>query len=127
MIRPSDVVELARRSLVASGVLLPDKPWDRCTGCGACCTQVAHIPDLVRRGFVLANGTCRHFDPGTKGCRIYAKRPTVCRVMRLRPAMLDEGTWSDINAVACDALHVRDYGVEREADGPCRHRRTQRG
>lgn len=123
--RPADLVELARRLLVRMRIIMPEQPWDRCTGCGACCKQVAHIPDLVRRGFVLPSGTCKHYDSGTKGCRIYAKRPTVCRVMRLRPAMLDEETWSTINSVACDALHVREYGVAREVEGPCRHRRKR--
>lgn len=52
-----------------------------CTQCGLCCQNV-HLSDETRfldRG----NGTCKHYDAGSKACSIYAERPNICRVDRM--------------------------------------------
>ncbi|MCV9880422.1 YkgJ family cysteine cluster protein [Brenneria sp. KBI 447] len=49
-----------------------------CTQCGLCCQRVnlAQETRYLDRG----DGTCRHYDPESKGCRIYHQRPAICRV-----------------------------------------------
>lgn len=96
--------------------------WTPCTACAACCTDIGHIKDLSDLGYVLPDGSCKNLDRETKGCRIYETRPAVCNVEAIRPPMLSEESWSMINVGACDFLHRRQYGVEREDKGPCEHK-----
>lgn len=50
-----------------------------CDCCGACCShleQFAGLFDDLDRG----DGVCRFYDPQSKLCSIYEKRPLKCRV-----------------------------------------------
>ncbi|WP_233968507.1 YkgJ family cysteine cluster protein [Pectobacterium polaris] len=49
-----------------------------CTQCGLCCQRVnvAQETRYLDRG----DGTCKHYDITSKGCRIYHERPDICRV-----------------------------------------------
>ena len=49
-----------------------------CSGCGACCRNVAHL-DLPHDG----KGVCLNLDTETNQCLIYETRPSVCNVDKL--------------------------------------------
>lgn len=49
----------------------------KCTSCGECCRNIAHIPEL--KVFDRGNGECKHLAYDNT-CKIYDERPNVCRV-----------------------------------------------
>ena len=79
-----------------------------CNRCGACCRNVhlAKETQSLDRG----DGCCQHYDDDSKQCRIYAARPSICRVdeqyvINYRPFM----TWEafvEINVQACHKLKL---------------------
>lgn len=99
----------------------PDPPFP-CVGCGACCAAVSHVPELVQLGWVLPNGVCRHLDTKTKKCSIYEDRPTVCRIDKVRPPLVNVESWHALNWNVCGYLHKQLFGSNIEAkDGKCKH------
>ncbi len=65
--------------------------WTCIQNCGACCYLAPEErPDLADYltpeelthylSLVGPDGWCRHFDPESRRCRIYAQRPRFCRV-----------------------------------------------
>lgn len=79
-----------------------------CNRCGACCRNVhlATETQYLDRG----DGCCQHYDDNIKQCRIYANRPSICRVneqytMNYQHLM----TWEkfvEVNVQACEKLSV---------------------
>jgi len=100
----------------------PKEPAFPCVGCGGCCTNVRHVPDLQELGWVLPNGRCMHLDPKTKRCNIYADRPTICRIDAVRPPLLNPKTWVELNWHVCGYLHKQLFDSPIEPQGrPCLH------
>ena len=92
-----------------------------CTKCGCCCMNVGHVTPLISMGWVDEDGVCKQYDRGSKTCRVYDERPMVCRIDEGRPVMFTASAWTLINLGACNVLHRKMYGVERELDEDCRH------
>ncbi|MDM7952897.1 MAG: YkgJ family cysteine cluster protein [Cyanobium sp. CZS 25K] len=68
--------------------------WQCIGGCGSCCRlDPALRGDAIEAldrdqqqlyfSMVGDDGWCRHFDTGSRRCRIYAERPDFCRVDQL--------------------------------------------
>lgn len=100
-----------------------EEPAFPCVGCGACCSAVAHVPELKEKGWVLDNGVCMHLNQKTNQCAIYTQRPPVCEVMRMRPPLVSPSTWIQINLNVCDFLHRQRFeGAPLEKPGTtCKH------
>lgn len=49
-----------------------------CDRCGLCCRNIKNIVEL--QNFNRGDGICKYFDETTNLCKIYEKRPIVCRV-----------------------------------------------
>lgn len=75
-----------------------------CSGCGACCLAVS--PLLPAK----ADGSCLNLGADRKTCTIYADRPDVCRVDKMRPAGISENGWHALNLASCVALR-QHYGI----------------
>lgn len=52
-----------------------------CTGCGACCKHIENSIEL--KDFNLGNGTCKYLDTIDNSCKIYDKRPDICKVDKM--------------------------------------------
>lgn len=69
---------------------LKDGKW-ACNSCGACCSFIA---PLVKNGglpkeFLCVDGSCKYLMSNMR-CRIYKKRPAICRVSKtLKPKYSD--------------------------------------
>lgn len=74
-----------------------------CTRCGACCRNLGKSPLFTRldRG----DGICRHLNTNTNLCRIYEKRPKICRVTDMFDAFAEQLTWTDYVALNLQACH----------------------
>lgn len=55
------------------------KPHFICTKCGACCMQLELFGPMYQH-LDRGDGVCMHFDVKTRLCKIYDKRPLICRV-----------------------------------------------
>lgn len=77
-----------------------------CTKCGACCKNIAYIAEL--RDCDKGNGVCKHLDLGTNECKIYANRPTICRVDEMFEkyfsSILSKAEFYKLNAKCCNIL-----------------------
>src|SRR5690606_1078345 len=79
-----------------------------CSQCGECCRRVHLLAETssLDRG----DGTCRHFDDDLKHCRIYQRRPDICRVDRQYELHYRSvTTWEsfvEMNQAACKALQL---------------------
>jgi Fe-S-cluster containining protein len=56
---------------------------------------------------VGADGWCRHFDTGSRRCRIYETRPDFCRVSSLMSLFGAEGRDADELAISCCLQQIR--------------------
>ena len=74
--------------------LKPPLQWRCITGCGACCRldpslrqeaidALSPQQQQAYLAMVGPDGWCRHFDTGSRSCRIYADRPDFCQVANL--------------------------------------------
>ena len=74
-----------------------------CTRCGACCRSLGKSPLFTQldRG----DGVCRHLNTSTNLCRIYEKRPKICRVANMFDAFTEQVTWADYVALNLQACH----------------------
>ncbi len=72
-------------------------------------------------GWLLQDGSCKHYDPITRHCNIYEDRPLECRVDERKPKDLSVKKWHDQNERYCDLLHKAVYGVSRERGEDCTH------
>ncbi|MBP3732530.1 MAG: YkgJ family cysteine cluster protein [Bacilli bacterium] len=74
----------------------------KCSACGECCRHISHVlPE-----YDIGNGTCCWLDQSTNLCRIYQKRPLICRVKEywqqiLRPEGISWEDWCRENYKAC--------------------------
>jgi len=81
-----------------------------CNQCGLCCQHVNYAVEthFIDRG----DGTCKHYDPTSKGCSIYAERPDICRVDRSYELHYQHlYTWDDyveLNLKVCVELQEKD-------------------
>ncbi|HGE8300285.1 TPA: YkgJ family cysteine cluster protein [Serratia marcescens] len=81
-----------------------------CSKCGLCCQQV----NLAKETLFLdrGDGTCRYYDPASKGCRIYNERPDICRVdLQFALHYSHLYTWEnfvELNLVVCRQLIEAD-------------------
>ena len=77
-----------------------------CTKCGACCKSIAHIDEL--NDYHSGDGVCRHLDIATNECKIYDKRPLVCRVDEMFEkyfsSVLSKAEFYRLNAKCCNIL-----------------------
>ncbi len=78
-----------------------------CTQCGLCCKNITGIKLLNE--FDNGNGVCIHFGEVENKCKIYEKRPLVCRVDEAHKVMfphvpLDE--YIQENIKVCRALQA---------------------
>jgi len=77
-----------------------------CNGCGKCCRLVDRSPETawLDRG----DGICWNFDEDARICRIYERRPLVCRVQDYYVAHLAKGiAWDEfvkVNLEICTRL-----------------------
>ncbi len=76
-----------------------------CISCGLCCRSVGHIGLPTKED----GQTCQHLDEATNLCRVYDRRPTICRVQEIHSAAgLDKhmtlGEWYLQNSYACSSL-----------------------
>jgi len=94
-----------------------------CTECGACCAKVTGPPAVVfeETGWILPNGACKNYDPATKQCMIYEKRPPICRVDEIRPPSMTRPRWHAYVETCCDFSHDMVYGLPRERKCKCPH------
>lgn len=85
-----------------------------CTQCGLCCQRVnfAEETKFLDRG----DGTCKHYDASSKGCKIYEKRPDICRVDRAYELHYKNFyTWNeyvDLNLKVCTALQEIEKNLD---------------
>ncbi|MEB3322064.1 MAG: YkgJ family cysteine cluster protein [Synechococcaceae cyanobacterium] len=96
--------------------------WRCVSGCGACCRldparrpeALAALDERQRRTYLAMvgeDGWCRHFDTGSRRCRIYDERPDFCRVSNLMGLFGAEGEDGDQLAIACCRQQIRcEYG-----------------
>jgi uncharacterized protein len=111
-------------SAVAELEALPAFP---CSGCGACCMDVRHIPELVQYADPTT-GRCSNLGPDDKTCMVYADRPLVCRVDDLGKLIrLTPRSWRWLNRQSCMLLHRQHHnGEELEPIGQqCLHGRPR--
>lgn len=78
----------------------------KCTKCGACCRSIAHIAKL--KDFDSGDGVCKYLDFATNECKIYDKRPIVCRVDEMFEkyfsSILSKAEFYKLNAKCCNIL-----------------------
>ena len=83
-----------------------------CTKCGACCKSIAHIAEL--KDFDSGDGVCKHLDFATNECKIYDKRPIVCKVDEMFEkyfsSVLSKAEFYRLNAKCCNILQER-HGI----------------
>ena len=86
-----------------------------CTKCGACCKSIAHIDEL--KDFDSGDGVCRHLDIATNECKIYDKRPLVCRVDEMFEkyfsSVLSKAEFYKLNAKCCNILQ-KQQGISEK-------------
>ena len=94
-----------------------------CTSCGACCAYVQGPPKQIwkERGWLLSNGSCKHYDPLTRNCKIYDERPIECRIDEAKPKDMPMEQWHHYVESCCDVSHKMYYGVARERGMDCNH------
>lgn len=75
-----------------------------CTGCGACCLDVAGmLPAKPDR-------SCVNLGADRKTCLVYETRPLICRVDATKPAAFTLSQWRALNERACVTLREH-YGI----------------
>lgn len=88
-------------------ILTPAFP---CNQCGACCRHVNRADET--RFLDRGDGTCRHYDVGTKLCGIYETRPLICQVEKQFVLNYrQQYSWSEfiaLNQIACRVLETLD-------------------
>jgi len=99
--------------------------WQCITGCGACCRldpaqrqeALDALSPLQRQTYLALvgdDGWCRHFDTGSRRCRIYSERPDFCQVSNLVNLFAPEGLGSaagEAFAIDCCTQQIRsEYG-----------------
>ena len=78
----------------------------KCIECGACCLSIQLFPELYK--FHRGDGGCKHLKSNMR-CRIYAKRPGVCRTDVNHPDTPDL-----VRAAACAAVKTQmDEEIEQ--------------
>ncbi|ANV97456.1 flagellin N-methylase [Helicobacter enhydrae] len=82
-----------------------------CTSCGACCKNIAQIKEL--EAFDLGNGVCKHLDLASNLCRIYEKRPEICRIDR----MYEKTYHRFYSKEAFYALNIKSCKILQEKEG----------
>jgi hypothetical protein len=119
------------KRIIGPGMTTPPRPVSAqelaglpafpCSGCGACCMDVRHVPELAE--YVSGTGRCSKLAPDNKTCTIYTDRPLVCRVDDLgRFIRLTPGSWRLLNRQSCGILHQQQHSAPLEAVGEtCRH------
>lgn len=99
--------------------------WSCISGCGACCRldpeqRVEALDALSEEqrqlylSMVGPDGWCRHFNTGSRTCRIYADRPEFCRVGALAQLFaipLEQG--KPLRSPAASSRSARNMGVAR--------------
>lgn len=76
--------------------------------CGACCRSLTGVP--LYAALDRGDGVCRHLDEGSILCRIYADRPSICRVTEMYERYSDLLSWTEfvtLNLKSCDTLRTQ--------------------
>jgi hypothetical protein len=92
--------------------------WQCINNCGACCrldpserAEAIEVLDEKQRKiyFEMVNrdGWCRHYDSGSRRCRIYDSRPDFCRVSSLKSLFHLRQGESDSFAINCCRQQIR--------------------
>ncbi|MEA5441620.1 YkgJ family cysteine cluster protein [Cyanobium gracile] len=92
--------------------------WHCISGCGSCCRldpalrgDAIEALDPEQQQLYLAmvgeDGWCRHFDTGSRRCRIYAERPDFCRVDQLVTLFGQPGDDPEALAIASCKQQIR--------------------
>lgn len=85
-----------------------------CTKCGACCKNISDIKEL--ESFDIGNGVCRHLDTQNNACKIYAVRPTICRINAMYEQeyrrLYSKEEFYALNIESCKILQEKE-GVEQ--------------
>ncbi|MCP9799980.1 YkgJ family cysteine cluster protein [Synechococcus sp. RedBA-s] len=96
--------------------------WSCISGCGACCRldpeqrseALEALSEQQRQlylSMVGADGWCRHFNTGSRSCRIYADRPEFCRVGALAQLFAVPEDQEEAFAIGCCRQQIREeYG-----------------
>jgi len=92
-----------------------------CSGCGACCLNVKHIPDLAP--WADESGRCSKLGSDDKTCTIYADRPLVCDIGGIgKHLRLTREAWYFLNRRGCEYLHQLVHAEPIEPAGSvCQH------
>jgi len=78
-----------------------------CSKCGACCRVVGALPEMS--AYDRGDGACKHLTDDNR-CAIYETRPLLCRVDVMRPPVMTEAGWHEVNHEMCERLHLHVYG-----------------
>jgi Fe-S-cluster containining protein len=92
--------------------------WSCISGCGACCrldpeerSEALEALNPRQRetylSMVGADGWCRHFDTGSRRCRIYSERPDFCQVSQLAGLFGVPAAESEAFAIRCCQQQIR--------------------
>jgi Fe-S-cluster containining protein len=83
-----------------------------CTGCGLCCQNIGHIPQL--KEFDLGNGVCKFLK--NSQCEIYENRPDICQVDKMFELEyhkeFSKTDFYQVNANACNSLQ-KERGLDK--------------
>ena len=100
----------------------PHPTWTCIHHCGACCRlapeerpEALEALSKEQRATYLSmvgeDGWCRHYDSGSRSCRIYNDRPDFCRVSSLAALFEISPDQADAFAIDCCEQQIRSiYG-----------------
>lgn len=86
-----------------------------CTGCGACCSRIKKVADLVidieelRFPYAISEaGKCEKLDENNR-CSVYDERPLICNIDRMSEYMnIPIDVFYEMNKKACNEMIIED-------------------
>lgn len=77
-----------------------------CDKCGLCCQHIKGIKEL--ENFMLDDESCINLDKASNLCKIYDKRPDICRVDRMFEKVfykfMSKEEYLNLNILSCEKL-----------------------
>ena len=85
-----------------------------CIECGLCCCMSGQVKELA--SLLNEEKVCKYYDPKTKHCRIYERRPLICNVGAMYDAyfknVMSEKEYLLANLESCYRLNQK-FGDEK--------------